>query len=218
MSETFSNYENCGGCGKLTEKSDLKKGLCIVCSGNAVSKARSKVERADERALANVARTLLQSISSAGKDEPVCPGIIEAALDELGGIEKFGRMIAKQIKVATGEDISALPPNAVARWKYAPQVAFKWSELLARLAVKHDERTTIDVASLSQEDLLSNLQPLAMDIIQNSPEYRALMYKMIVQIDPSLASGNAIDADEVESIPDPLIAELDYSEAGDEDA
>jgi len=165
--------------------------------------------------MANVARTILSSIATVGKGEPTSPAILEAAIDELGGVEKFGRMIGKQIKIATGEDVSGLPQSAQSRWKYSPQIAFKWSELLARLAVKTDERDSIDVGSLTQDELLSNLQPLMLDLIQMSPQYRAMMHAMIVSIEPQLAS-NSVDAVGVNTVhnePTPDPSELDYDEA-----
>jgi hypothetical protein len=216
MAEDFKDYLNCLGCGTLTEKSQLSKGRCIACLNSAIVDAKAAVKRADEHALANVARVLLSGIASVGKGEPTSPAILQAALEELGGVEAFGRMIGRQIKIATGEDISSLPTASQSKWRHSPQIAFKFAELIARLSVRVDERQSVDLSALSQDELVNSLQSLALDLAQTSPEYRELMFKMITQIDPGLiGTTNVVQAGSVAQQPaekDPL----DYEEAGEE--
>lgn len=209
----FEGFAGCSGCGRLTKKSDLNGGNCALCNKNAIEQASSAMQRADEHALANVSRTLLGHIAKAGKGEPVMPAVLESAMNRLGGPSAVGEIIGEQILIATGKDKSLLPAGAV--WKYNSQVAFKWAELLARVGDRVDDRESLDVASLSQEDLVSNLKALAADLVSSSLEYAQFMHSLIEATYPQLASQKAVEAKDVKEVKSPKKIdpnELDYEE------
>lgn len=176
---------------------------------------------ADNRALARAGRTLLESMAAAKKGEPMLPETISAAVERLGGRSAFGVLIAEELLKARG-DMTSMDPLARAKWKYAPQVVFKWAELLARMENQHDERESLDVESLSQEDLIDGLRNLTIDMVQTSPDYRKFLIEMCIKADPDLAHyamsiagmGEPVDG-EVTGIEDSTEPEvdLDYDEA-----
>lgn len=228
----FESCDNCKGCGGFKERSELKSGRCDDCIALERLHKDRVMTAADNRALARAGRTLLESMASAKKGEPMLPETISAAIDRVGGRAAFGVIIAEEMLKARG-DKSVMTPLDAAKWKYSPQAVFKWAELMARMENLHDERETFDAESLSQDELVDGLRQLSMDMVQTSSDYRKFMMELCIKEEPALAHyamklagmGDAVDGkaigiesdiqDELDDVSDSdPDDDLDYDEAG----
>lgn len=217
------SFDTCAGtCGVLVRASETNAdGMCSTCAYEAKSQKNLAIRKADQHALANAARELLSTVSKAGKGEPTSPAILNSFMDAIGGPQAAGLIMKEELDLVRGANLT---PEQKAKWKYSPMATYKWMELVTRLSMKVDERETIDVETLSQDDLLANLQALTVDLAQSSPEFRKLMLRVILDTEPSLVMmamsltgiSQAIDGEsrEVESDkPDQGEDELDFEEA-----
>lgn len=182
----FSGLSHCESCGELKPSAELRRKICPHCRLVDREDIENVMVSADNRALARAGRTLLESMAAAKKGEPMLPDTISAAIDRLGGRSAFGVLIAEELLKAKGDE-SVMTPLDKAKWKYSPQAVFKYMELLARMENQHDERETLDVESLSQEDLVDGLRNLTIDMVQTSPDYRRFILEMCIKAEPELA-------------------------------
>lgn len=175
--------------------------------------------KADGQTLAKLARELTASLKASNKGEPTSPKILEAALSKLGthyskpGAEALGELISEQLLKATGQTLTPLERED---WKHSPLVIHRFAELLTRLSTKNDERQALDVSSLSEEDLLSSLTTLVMDMIENNAEYRRMAVLEGIRKQPDLiheamtiAGMPVVESRKILSMPDTLAQEVD---------
>lgn len=142
--------------------------------------------KADSRALSQVARELLQGVA-ANQYEPLSPAFIDGAMSALGGARRFGQICTEEFNKARGlEPDGSEPPVGVER-KASAQVAQRWGEMLGRIMLRIDEReTAASAANLSEDDLISSLKMLAIELAEGNNEFRDLLIKNAVQSDPDL--------------------------------
>lgn len=199
--------------------SELSSGQCYPCELKARKAREIILAKADGQTLAKLARELTASLKASNKGEPTSPKILEAALSKLGthyskpGAEALGELISEQLLKATGQTLTPLERED---WKHSPLVIHRFAELLTRLSTKNDERQSLDVSSLSEEDLLSSLTMLVMDMIENNAEYRRMAVLEGIRKQPDLiheamtiAGMPVVESNKIISMPDTLAQEVD---------
>lgn len=199
--------------------SELSSGRCYPCEVESHREREIILAKADGQTLAKLARELTASLKASNKGEPTSPKILEAALQKLGthysrpGAEALGELISDQLLKATGQ---GLTPVERENWRHSPLVIHRFAELLTRLSVKNDERQSLDVSSLSEDDLLASLTALVMDMIENNAEYRRLAVMEGIRKQPDLiheamtiAGMPVVDTSPVISLPDAIAKEVD---------
>lgn len=214
----ISDYATCLDCTTLHLKSSLSGSRCAVCHGAWIEKRNLALAKASDRALATAAREILLGVAAAGKGEPMTPSFAEAAIRKLGGVETFADICAGEFQKCRGCDADGNPiPNA----KQMPSFTFKWAELITRTMSRADEIQTLDVANLSEDDLIATLRGLATDLVQSNSEYRRLIVEEALRVQPDLinkamdaAGMPVVEAEEVEEVivSDAGIDESDASE------
>lgn len=215
----LADYKRCLGCINVLAIEDLRDGRCPVCHGEWLNKREVILARADERALSKAAREILLGVSQAGKGEPKSPEFIEAAMEKLGGVKEYAAIVVEDYQRARGCDKDGKPLTKVGV-KTNPQISFKYSELLARIMLRNDERETLEVSSLSDKDLIDTLRALITDLVQNDPAYRELIVMECLRIQPDLihkamnAAGTPVVDGSTEPAPPPEPTKIDLSEVG----
>ena len=177
------HHATCNGCGELFGNSELEDGKCFSCAVREDDRRSLILAQADGKTLAKLAREITASIKSNTKNEAISPDILDAALNRLGGKQALGELIASETLKATGVGLNAIEKSM---WRYSPLVVHRWAELLVRLSTKVDERLQLDVSTLSEDDLISSLTTLVMDMINNNAEYRRMALIAAIRAEPSL--------------------------------
>jgi hypothetical protein len=215
-------YPTCFDCAHAFEAHQLKAGRCADCHRRFLEEREVIVAKANERALSSAARQILAGISSAPKGELFAPAFLDGAMRKLGGPEKFGEICAEEFMKCRGVDPATGQKPAGGTLKEYPQLAVKWGEMLARVGGRNDERETGSVANFTEDELLTTLQSLSMDLVQNSEDYCEATLEAILQKRPELldramnAAGKPVAEGEV--VPEaPKIAGIDFSEIGIDD-
>ena len=139
--------------------------------------------RADDKALADVSRKVLAGLTDS-KGEPTSPQIFDAAVAELGGVNEFGKMLARSRRRASGDDLTPEEVDNGAR--SSPTLAFKYDELLTRLSLKNDEREEIEIANLSDDELLNTLKGLVLEVAKDSEDFRKVLLNAVLDKQPDL--------------------------------
>lgn len=178
------DHSGCLGCSKVFHDSDLNDGWCSECHQERLRRNRLIMSRADDRALAEVSKRVLAGLASVNKGEPTSPAILESTIRELGGVDEVGRMIALARRKASGADLT--PEQREAGMKASPSLAFKYDELIVRLSLKNDERESLEISNLTDDELRNTLKGLTNEILSESEEYRKLMLKEIIKKQPDL--------------------------------
>jgi len=187
--EFGSKFATCLGCGRLYEKAELRKNICKSCQVASEDQRKLIMAKVESQALTKLATELTAALKASSKNEAIMPGVMQAALDRLGkhyhttGQEAFGGLLANQIIKATGEDLT---PIEAATWKYSPLVVHRFMELFARIGAKNDERQSLDVSSLSEDDLIGSLTTLVLDMIETNEEYRRMAVMAGIKKQPDL--------------------------------
>lgn len=136
-----------------------------------------------------LATEITKALKSTAKNDPTTPKILQAALDRLGshygkaGDVALGEIISDQLLKATGE---TLTPLEAATFHHSPMVVHKFLDLLTRVSIKSDERQSLDVSGLSEEDLVGSLTSLVMDMIETNEEYRRMAVMAAIKKQPDL--------------------------------
>lgn len=159
-------------------------GMCPDCHQRRLERNDLIMAAADQRAIAEASRRVLAGLANTNKGEPTTPAIMDAALRHLGGTEELGKMIAKARSEANGDNLT--PQQLQAGVKPSRQLAFKYDELLVRMAMKNDERESLEISNLTDEELRSTLKGLTEEIISESEDYRRMMIQQILEHQPDL--------------------------------
>lgn len=215
--------KHCEECGVFVPPAKLSGGVCYICQKKLEGAASKAMISANNRSLANASRMLLDSLTAQKRGDPMLPEIAESAIAKLGGRHRVGEILAEELLRSRG-DPSVMTPELQAKWKYSPAIVHKWAALLMDVANKTDERDSIDVDSLSHDDLIDGLRGLAADLVRDNAEFRRLMVELAIKEQPdlidfamNLAGKPVIEVDVAKPVPVPPVVEdkLDYSEAGD---
>jgi hypothetical protein len=216
-------FDDCVGCATFYATAELTNGRCYECHQQFLNKREVMVAKANERALATAARHVLAGIAGANKGEAMSPAFMEGAMRRLGGAENFGDICARELQKCRGIDPdTGLPPANGVSVRESPTLAVKWGEMLARMMARNDERQSVEVGNLTDEDLASTLQSLSLDLVENNEDYclatlSAILAKRPELIDKAMdAAGKpVVDAEVAEEEPLPTI---DLSEIGIDDS
>src|SRR5574343_885762 len=185
-----SKFSTCAGsCGQLLRNETLDDGKCEQCIVAEEQQRQLILSQADGNTLAKFVRQLTTEIKSSNKNEPISPAILDSALAKLGahygkdGKEWLCDLICDHLLKSTGQNLT---PKEDATWRHLPLVIHRWAELLTRLSSRIDDRQQLDVASLSEEDLLASLTTLVFDMIRNNAEYRRMALLEAIRVQPDL--------------------------------
>lgn len=145
--------------------------------------------KAEGQTLIKLASELTKTLKATSKNDPTMPKVLQTTLDALGkhygktGEQAFGELLADQILKATGDSLS---PMEAATWRYSPLVVHRFLELLSRIGIKNDERQSLDISALSEDDLVGSLTTLVMDMIDTNEEYRRMAVMAAIRKQPDL--------------------------------
>jgi len=223
MDSLEKRFKTCLGCAQCFSVEEITADRCAVCHQKFLERRTEVMAKADERALSTAARQILTGIASAGKGEARSPAFIEGAMKRLGGPTRFGEICGEEMNKArgcdpeTGEPLPAhMEPSA------SPMLTLKWGELLSRAMARNDERESVEIGSLNDEDLVSTLRLLAVDLVESNEEFRRLIVTEALRKQPDLidqalnAAGKPVLDAESEEVTTPL-PRIDLSEIGIED-
>jgi len=181
--ELTKRFVTCLGCAGCFNIQDTTKDRCDDCHERFLSERELILAKADERALSTAARQILNGITKASKGEAQSPAFLEGALSKLGGATRFGEICADQFTKCRGVDPET---NQLAPEIEHPALAVKWGELIARMMARNDERESVDVGSLTDDDLISTLQALSLDLVASSEDYCIATLELILSKRPEL--------------------------------
>lgn len=183
MDALSERFATCVGCAGMFPAPELVRLRCNECHQLFVSKRDALMVKANERALSTAARQILQGIAKANKGDPQSPAFVEGMLERLGGARNFGEMCAEQFYKARGEDKFGNPiPGA----PQSPMQAQKYADMISRCIARNDERSAVEVGNLKDEDLLSTLQALSLDLVESSEDYCQVALETILSKRPEL--------------------------------
>lgn len=169
-------------CAKCKKPTITHSRLCLDCGDFALSRREDCMEKADNKALADLSRRLLSDIKAA-KGEATTPQILHSALEELGGVEGVGKLVARGYKRASGD----LTPQELAKgMKANANLEHKYADLITRISIKNDERESTDISNLSDEDLRNTLIALARELVVEHAEFRRLVVMEGIRSQPDL--------------------------------
>lgn len=220
MDALEKRFKTCIGCSQCFSAEQITSDRCAVCHQKFLERRTEIMAKADERALSTAARQILTGIANAGKGEARSPAFIEGAMRRLGGPDRFGEICGEEMNKARGcvpETGEPLPAHAQAT--QSPLLTLKWGELLSRAMARNDERESVEIGSLNDEDLVSTLRLLAVDLVESNEEFRRLIVTEALRKQPDLidqafnAAGKPVVDGEAKEVPTPPPA-IDLSEIG----
>jgi hypothetical protein len=170
------------------------------------------IAKADNRAIATASRRLLEQLGSSGKTEPLRPQMLKGFMARVGGMEKFGDIVASQFMKCSQIDPSTGMEDQ--SWEWKPQIAAKFAELALRAAGQEDDKQAFDPASLTDEDLQVALKGLMVDQVNTNPAFVQALLNVVKDNNPRLLHDAVdpapIEAESVEQVK----PKVDLSELG----
>jgi hypothetical protein len=180
----------CRECGVIYERPSLADGMCFGCRETDKDRRKRILSQADQRALARAAKDFLGALHGEDQTSKRTGAILDSFFAAAGGAESFGQELFRHWQRVQGKNLT---PEEAKNFRYSPKLVLNWAELIMRHQGKDDENKTLDVSSLSEEDLLAALRGLADDLVKSNPEWRRIAVEKAIKQDPSLINV-ALDA------------------------
>ena len=196
---------SCLGCGECLP---LTRGRCYACYRVYMSDKNRAIAKANEKAVAQAARSFLTDLKSTAKGEPLRPQILKGFVDRIGGFEKFGDIVGEEFLKCSQKDPVTGAHDPSGQWK--PQIAAKFAELALRTAGQEDDKESFDPASLTDDDLQSVLRGLLVEQVKQNEDFCRALIGVVMEQNPRLVH-DAVDPPPVEA---EKVERVDLSEAG----
>jgi hypothetical protein len=177
-----------------------------------VSQDKAVTER---KAVYKATRELAKAIADRGKNTAVSPDFFDEFTKELGGARGLGKRLANDFKRISGEGLTEAEQ---AFFTHDEKTLQRYWQMLSTFMQQQDRMNSVDITSLSDEELQATLSQLAMSLIAKDDAFRKGVIKACVTMDRDFIEelaqeagllGPSIDA---EASPQPLIEESDEAE------
>lgn len=178
-------WVKCHTCPKLLPEVEAVHGRwCRECFPREKRLADKEIIKAQQKALTKASTKLATALSKCADTAAVSPRIFEAFYDAIGGVDEYGRMLAKDFQKARGV---GLTPEEQEDYAFNSSTLARWHDILLRFRMKEDERTTTDISSVSPEDLEAIVRQVSLDMILECDDIREAVISAAVKKNPSIA-------------------------------
>lgn len=186
-SKLFPGKILCNFCGLPFPPPEVtEQGVCIMCAdefkqGLAVAGLIADGTLRTPNRFNEVLKDLKQ------KAGPATVGVAESFLEECGGDEALGKMIAADLKMLRKDHITDPQLREFATIETDWKVVKGMYDIVLRFLSKRDELLQgngPDLESMDEEDLLAIVSEAAMVRIEADPDFRHQVIEKVVQVDP----------------------------------
>lgn len=180
----------CADCGTMYEIKSLVSGRCLDCRKQDDASRRHVLSLASLKSVQRASRELLAAFATGESHSKVSSEVMAHFFRKIGGPEKFSELMLEAFDKAHGRGLSG---SELEVYSFDPKTQLQWFKLLMDVQQKDDASKTFDPSSLTQEEILDALKPLARDMAKSDAEFRRFSVEEAIKADPSLINV-ALDA------------------------
>lgn len=174
-------HSHCMGCPDIFSNDELNKaGYCKECWGLMAHKEGIRKYAAEKKSLAEATKRLADEIAARGKNTAISPEFFDAFSRELGGATGLGKRLADDFKRMHGENLDS---EDAAFFAPDEKTIQRYWQTITQFMQNQDKLNSVDISSLSDQELQATLLSLATGLIEENEDFRRHVLQIAVQKD-----------------------------------
>ena len=168
----------------------------------------------ERKSVYKATRELAKAISDRGKNSALSPEFFDEFAKELGGARGLGKRLAEDFKRVSGEGLTEAEQ---AFFTHDEKTLQRYWQMMSTFMQQQDRMNSVDITSLSDDELQATLLQLARNLIEKDSEFRKSVIRACASMDRSFVEELAEEAGLIGPSVNARLAPMPSIEQDDED-